>query len=101
MDYARGHHAAKRGGSEPKVPVEQAPVLSKERAGYVVALDEALTCLAEIDAQHHRIVELRYVGGFTVEETAEVLGISPATVKRDWNLTRAWLTCEMRGKSDS
>jgi len=96
VDYARSHKANKRGGAVPKVSLEEVIVVSKERSAELLALDEALTRLASIDPQQGRIIELRFFGGLTLEETAQVLGISPATVKRDWNVARAWLTREVR-----
>lgn len=101
VDYARGHQAAKRGGAAPKVSLNEAVIVSKERVGDLVALDEILTCLAAIDPQQVRVVELRFFGGLTVEETAEVIGTSPATVKRDWTMAKAWLAREMRRGSSS
>jgi RNA polymerase sigma factor (TIGR02999 family) len=94
IDYARSHRAEKRGGLAQKISIDDAAIVD-ERAIEVVALDEALSALAHLDAQQSRIVELRYFGGLTIEETAEVLAISPATVKRDWNVARAWLHREM------
>lgn len=96
VDYARGHKADKRGGAIPKVSLEQAIVVSRERSADLLALDEALTRLAAFDPQQARIIELRFFGGLTVTETAEVLDISPATVKRDWNMAKSWLTRELR-----
>ena len=96
VDYARGHRAAKRGGPMPKVSLEQAVVVSKERSSELIALDEALTRLAAFDTQQARIVELRFFGGLTLEETADLLGVSPATVKRDWNMAKAWLSRQMK-----
>ena len=101
VDHARGHEAVKRGGSVPKVSLEEAIVISKERSAELLALDEALTRLATLDQQQARIIELRFFGGLTVEETAEVLGISPATVKRDWNMAKAWLNREVRKERSS
>jgi RNA polymerase sigma factor (TIGR02999 family) len=83
LDYARSHKAAKRGGLAGKLSLEQIKVAAKDNSGNVVALDETLSRLEAIDAQQAKIVELRIFGGLTVEEVAEVLGISPATVKRD------------------
>jgi len=91
VDHARRRQATKRGGSDIKVPLEEAIVLSSGRNVDLVALDEALTRLAAIDPQQSRIVELRYFSGLSVEETAEVLGVSSRTVKRDWNVAKAWL----------
>lgn len=96
VDYARSHKANKRGGAVPKVSLEEAIVVSKERSAELLALDEALSRLAAFDPQQARIIELRFFGGLTVTETAEVLDISPATVKRDWNMAKAWLTRELR-----
>jgi RNA polymerase sigma-70 factor, ECF subfamily len=98
VDYSRSHESAKRGGKVNHVLLEEVSLPSAERATDVVVLDEALTRLAQLDAQHARIVELRYFGGLDIEETAEVLKISPATVKRNWNVAKAWLARELRGK---
>ena len=100
VDYARSHQAAKRGGPLPKVPLDHIVALSKEGADDLVALDETLTRLAAVDAQQARIIELRVFGGLTVEEAAELLGVSPATVKRDWSMAKAWLTRELRKEKD-
>jgi RNA polymerase sigma factor (TIGR02999 family) len=95
VDHARGRLAAKRGGSGIQVPLDQdLPETAKQQTD-VVALDEALTRLADMDAEQSRVVELRYFAGLTIEETAEVMGISPATVKRSWTLSRAWLRREL------
>lgn len=96
VDYARQRHRAKRGGIAEDLPLEKAAlVVSDERSIDLVALDEALTRLAEFDERQARIVELRYFSGLTIEETAEVLRISPATVKSDWNVAKAWLRHEI------
>ncbi len=96
VDYARGKNRAKRGGAGENLPLEEATlVVSTERSVDLVALDEALTRLAEFDERQERIVELRYFSGLTIEETAEVLRISPATVKKDWNVAKAWLRREI------
>ena len=79
------------------VSLDQAMVIAPERAAEVVALDDALTGLAEIDQRKSQIVEMRFFGGLSIEETAEVLGISPGTVMRDWTFARAWLRNEMTG----
>ena len=91
VDHARKRQAAKRGGSDIKVPLEEAMAVSPGRNVDLVALDEALTRLAEIDPQQCSIVELRYFSQLSVDETAEVLGVSSRTVKRDWNVAKAWL----------
>ncbi len=98
LDYSRSHESAKRGGKAIHVFIEEASLVSKERAADVIVLDEALNRLALMDAQHARVVELRFFGGLSIEETAEVLEISPATVKRDWTVAKAWLARELRGK---
>ena len=95
VDHARSRQAAKRGGSDIKLPLEEAMIASKGREVDLVALDEALERLAAIDPQQCRVVELRFFSGMSVEETAEVLGVSPRTVKRDWNVAKAWLRREI------
>jgi RNA polymerase sigma factor (TIGR02999 family) len=91
IDSARRHAAMKRGGPQEKLSLDEVPDLSLEPNTRLLALDEALTALAEIDLEQSRIVELRYFGGLTIEETAEVMKTSPATVKREWAMARAWL----------
>jgi len=98
VDHARTKKRAKRGGSAVKVSLADATIPVKEQDLDVVALDEALNRLAEIDEQQSRVVELRFFSGLTVEETAEVMGISPATVKRDWSMAKAWLHRELSGE---
>lgn len=95
VDHARTKKRAKRGGSDVKVSLADAAIPVKERDLDVVALDEALNRLAAIDEQQSRVVELRFFSGLTVEETAEVMGISAATVKRDWSMAKAWLHREL------
>jgi len=95
VDYARSHGAAKR-GADRKVELDTSLVLPQVRTTDVVALDDALNGLARLDEQQGRIVELRFFGGLATEEIAEVLGISPSTVKRDWNVAKAWLTRQMK-----
>jgi RNA polymerase sigma-70 factor (ECF subfamily) len=98
VDYARSRDYEKRGGGAPKVSFDEVMAgvpASAERARDVVALDEALKKLAELDARKARMVELRFFGGLSVEETAEVMGVSPGTIKRDWTLAKAWLQREM------
>ena len=97
VDHARTKKRVKRGGSGVKVSLADVAVPVKEQDLDVVALDEALTRLAAIDEQQSRVVELRFFSGLTVEETAEVMGISPATVKRDWSMAKAWLHRELIG----
>jgi len=91
IDSARRHAALKRGGPQEKLSLDEAPDISLEPNTKLLALDEALKALAEIDPEQSRIVELRYFGGLTIEETAEVTKTSPATVKREWAMARAWL----------
>ena len=98
VDHARAHAYQKRGGGARKVALDEVMVVSQERAAEVVALDDALKGLAEIDPQLGRIVELKFFGGLTVEEIAEVLGLSAATVKREWSTAKAWLYRELSRK---
>jgi RNA polymerase sigma factor (TIGR02999 family) len=92
VDYARERHREKRGGVAENLPIEEAAfVVSNEKSVDLVALDEALTRLAKFDARQARVVELRYFSGLSIDETAEVLGISNVTVRRDWNMAKAWL----------
>jgi len=98
VDHARTRKRVKRGGSDIRVSLNDANLKSQSQDLDVVALDEALERLAQIDAQQGRIVELRFFSGLTVEETAEVLAISPATVKRDWSMAKAWQHRELSGE---
>ena len=98
VDHARSHAYAKRGGGAQKIELDEAMIVSQERAAEVVALDDVLKELAKIDPQQSRIVELRFFGGLTIEETAEVLGLSPATIKREWSTAKAWLYHELAKK---
>src|SRR5712692_9921885 len=91
IDSARKHAAVKRGSGAEKVSLDDAPQISLESDASLLALDEALNALAEIDPEQSRIVELRYFGGLTIEEAAEVMNCSPATIKREWAIARAWL----------
>ena len=91
VDHARAHAYQKRGGGAQKVELNEALVMANERAAELVALDEALVRLGEFDARKARVVELRFFGGLTVEETAAVLGVSQNTIDRDWSTARAWL----------
>jgi RNA polymerase sigma factor (TIGR02999 family) len=95
VDYARTHGAAKR-GADRIVELDASLILPQVRSTDVVALDDALSGLSKLDEQQGRIVELRFFGGLATEEIAEVLGISPSTVKRDWNVAKAWLTRQMK-----
>ncbi len=97
VDHARQHQAAKRGGGWRKVELTEAIDVAHTPEVDMLALDHALEVLSARDPQQCRIVELRYFGGLTIEDTARFLKISPATVKRDWNLARAWLYREITG----
>ena len=100
VDYARSHRADKRGGGLEKIQLDDAVALSPQRHVNLVALDEALSDLAMFDPQQSQIVELRFFGGLTVEEVAELIEISPRTVKREWRLARAWLRREIAREED-
>jgi RNA polymerase sigma factor (TIGR02999 family) len=91
VDHARGRQAEKRGGDYQKLSLDENIDVSGDRSAELVALDEALDRLAELDPQKSRIVELRFFGGLSVEETAEVIGVSAPTVKRQWRMAKAWL----------
>ena len=95
IDYARKQQALKRGGGEQRLPLDECKYISQQESASLVRLDEALATLAKIDSRQSRIVELRFFGGLTLEETAEVMEISTATVKREWSMARAWLYHEM------
>jgi RNA polymerase sigma-70 factor, ECF subfamily len=98
VDHARRQQSLKRGGDAIAISLDEAVVVSPERSADLIAIEEALHRLAAFDPRRSRIVELRFFGGLSVEETAEVLKSSPRTVKREWNLARAWLYCELTGK---
>ena len=100
VEHARARHAAKRGGHAVKLSLEEASDVPVAVDVDVLALDEAMQQLAQLDARQAQIVELRFFGGLSVEDSAEVLGISPATVKRDWTSARAWLYREMKQRQD-
>jgi RNA polymerase sigma factor (TIGR02999 family) len=95
VDYARSKQYGKRGGGAPKVSLDEALTVSEERAAELVALDDALKELAKVDERKCRVVELRYFGGLSVEETAEVLKVSAITVMRDWSMAKSWLHREL------
>lgn len=99
VDHARKYHADKRGAGAQKVPLDDVVVANQERAAELVALDDALGELANLDSRQCQIVELRFFGGLTVEETAEVLKIAPITVMREWRAARAWLREKCSGLS--
>jgi RNA polymerase sigma factor (TIGR02999 family) len=96
VDYARSHGAAKR-GADRRVELDASQVFPQIRSTDVAALDDALNGLAKLDEQQGRIVEMRFFGGLSIEEIAGALDISPSTVKRDWNVAKAWLTRQMKG----
>ena len=99
VDRARRREAGKRGGKLPRVNLEDVPDVRSGRTRELIALDDALNALAEVDPRRARVIELRFFGGLSVEETAEVLKVSPDTVMRDWRLARAWLLAEMSRRS--
>lgn len=96
VDHARSRKYAKRGGAQPKLALSEADRFAQKQDIDLVALDDALKALATISEQQSRLVELRFFGGLTIEETAEVLGVSHTTVEKDWALSRAWLKREMQ-----
>ena len=95
VDHARSRGYAKRGGDAVRVPLDDVLLAAQTRGIEVLALDEALESLSRIDARKGRVVELRYFGGLSVEETAEILGISPETAKRDWKMAKTWLFSQL------
>lgn len=95
VDHARAHAAGKRGGAMRRVPLDGADLAGPATDVDLLALDEALTRLARLDPQQSRVVELRFFGGLTLEETAEVMHSSPATVGREWRMAKAWLAAEL------
>jgi RNA polymerase sigma-70 factor (ECF subfamily) len=98
VDHARTRGSAKRGGSAVRISLDEAVTAAKARQVDILALDQALASLSEFDPRKGRVVELRYFGGLSVEEAAEVVGISPETAKRDWKMAKAWLFAELTGK---
>ena len=101
VDHARRRGFAKRGGDALVMTLDEALVAAQAHGVEVLALDEALEALARIDRRKSRVVELRYFGGLSIEETAQILGVSVETVKRDWRMARAWLLGELTRKPDS
>jgi RNA polymerase sigma factor (TIGR02999 family) len=95
VDHARARQRLKRGGDLQQISITAAGGIPQERAVDLLALDEALTTLAEVDPQSSQIVELRFFGGLTIEETAQVIGVSTPTVERGWRAARAWLQTEL------
>jgi RNA polymerase sigma-70 factor, ECF subfamily len=96
VDSARSRKYAKRGGQAPRLSLDEALLVPEERGADLVALDDAMSALAAVDLRKSRVVELRFFGGLSVEETAEVLKVSPETVMRDWRLAKVWLRRELR-----
>lgn len=95
VDYARARHSRKRGGDAQQVELDEALMISDERGAELVALDEALTALAAVDPRKSLVVELRFFGGLSEEETAEALAVSVVTVRRDWRAAKLWLLRQM------
>lgn len=98
VDHARAHRAEKRGGGVQRLTLDEAVSFFQQRDVDLVALDEALADLAQQDPRQSRVVELRFFGGLTIEETAEALGLAPTTVKREWNMAKAWLHQRIAGR---
>jgi RNA polymerase sigma-70 factor, ECF subfamily len=99
VDHARAHNAEMRAGGLQRVELEDHFVVSGERSGEVLALHEALTGLEAVDPRKAKVMELRYFGGFSIEEIADILKVSPRSVKRDWSLARIWLLRQMKAAS--
>lgn len=97
IDHARKEHRQKRGSGRVELPLDEATVVTSEQSSWLVALDDALRSLAKIDPRAAQVVELRYFGGFSVKETAEIMGRSLATVHNDWKVARLWITREFAG----
>ena len=95
VDLARARHSLKSGGGAPTISLEEGLVVSPERGAHLVALDDTLKIVASIDPRRSRVVKLRFFGGLSVEEAAEVLKVSPQTVMHDWKLAKAWLLREL------
>lgn len=98
VDFARSRHNLKRGGDARQVSLDEALLVSHGNSTDLVALDDALKALASLDARQSKVVELRFFGGLSVEETAEALHVSEGTVRRDWSLARAWLHRELNNR---
>jgi RNA polymerase sigma factor (TIGR02999 family) len=99
VDHARTHGRVKRGGASPQVTLDEAMIAAESRSIDLLALDEALERLSALDERQARVVELRFFGGMSVEETAEVLHISPATIKREWSMAKAWLHAQLNAQA--
>jgi RNA polymerase sigma factor (TIGR02999 family) len=100
VDYARRHRSEKRGSGGPKIALDEAITFAAEKDLDLFALDEALTKLESFDQRQCRIIEMRFFGGLTIEETAEVMKLSPATVKNDWTMARTWLYNQLRSDKE-
>jgi len=100
VDHARTRNYAKRGGGALKLPLDEALALTEQRAAQLIALDDALSDLSALDGRKSQIIELRFFGGLSLEETAEVMKISPSTVQREWRAAKAWLLHTMANKPD-
>ena len=100
VDYARARHTAKRGGGARPISLEETALVTQERAAELVAFDDALKELETLSKRQSRVVELRYFGGLSVEETATVLAVSPDTVMRDWSMAKTWLHRALRPASE-
>jgi RNA polymerase sigma-70 factor, ECF subfamily len=101
VDHARTRNYAKRGGGAPKLPLDEAAALTAQRGKELIALDDALRDLAMLDGRKSQIIELRFFGGLSLEETAEVMKISPSTVQREWRAAKAWLHHAMSKTDES
>ena len=99
IDHARSYGYEKRGAGAQRLGLDDVKVFSEERAGELVALDEALTDLATVDPRKSRLVELRFFGGLNIDETAEVMNLSPTTVQREWRAAKAWLQRFIKGEN--
>jgi len=95
VDYARKHHAFKRGRSFTRISLDEAAVFSREKPRELIAVDELLDRLASLDPEGSRVVELRFFAGLSLEETAKVMGLSTAKVRREWSVAKAWFKREM------
>src|SRR5262245_1411696 len=100
VDFARSHQNLKHGGKRHQITLDDAAVVSAEPDANLVAIDQALTALAELDPRQSQVVELRFFGGLSLEETGEALNTSVATVRRDWTLARAWLRRELNRRNN-
>jgi RNA polymerase sigma factor (TIGR02999 family) len=101
VDHARRLHAQRRGGLDTRITLDEALAPQQDRDLNLVELDDALEALSQIDSQQARIIELRFFGGLSIEATGRILGVSPSTVNREWNLARAWLYRELSRSADA